>query len=83
VPPPFLEEDFDPDQRWHPYDEGHWAWYAVPVERFEPVRDGWTDEERADVVEWRWFSAPELRDEHAHGYEVEPPDLPDTLERIT
>jgi 8-oxo-dGTP pyrophosphatase MutT (NUDIX family) len=80
VPPPFLEEDFAPDQRWHPYDEGHWAWYAVRVERFEPVRDGWTDEELADVLEWRWFTADELRTEHLHGHEVEPSDLPTRLE---
>lgn len=80
VPRPFLEEDFDPDQRWHPYDEGHWAWYAVRVHRFEPDRAGWTDEELADVVEWRWFTAAELRIEHAAGHEVEPPHLPDLLE---
>jgi 8-oxo-dGTP pyrophosphatase MutT (NUDIX family) len=75
VPPPFMEEDFDPDQRWHPYDEGHWAWYAIRVEHFEPSRAGWTDEELADVVEWRWFSADELDHEHEHGHEVEPSDL--------
>jgi 8-oxo-dGTP pyrophosphatase MutT (NUDIX family) len=83
VPTPFREEDFDPDQRWHPYDEGHWAWYAVRVDHFEPSRAGWTDEELADVVEWRWFTADELRTEHAspptNGHEVEPPDLPDLL----
>jgi 8-oxo-dGTP pyrophosphatase MutT (NUDIX family) len=77
--PAFLEEDFDPDQRWHPYQRGHWAWYALRVDRFEPDRAGWTDEEVADVVEWRWFSADELRDEHVNRYEVEPADLPDIL----
>lgn len=80
VPAPFLDTDFQPDQRWHPYDEGHWAWYAVRVERFEPDRAGWTDEERADVVEWRWFSVDELRHEHATGHEVEPASLPELLE---
>jgi 8-oxo-dGTP pyrophosphatase MutT (NUDIX family) len=83
VPEPFLEEDFDPDQRWHPYDQGHWAWYAVHVARFEPDRSGWTDEELADVVEWRWFTADEMRGEHATGYEVEPPALPDLIEELT
>lgn len=81
VPAPVFEEDFDPDQRWHPYDSGHWAWYTLRVERFDPVRDGWTDEELADVLEWRWFSTDELRSEHAERFEVEPPDLPDKLER--
>ena len=80
VPAPFLDVDFAPDQRWHPYDEGHWAWYLVPVARFEPDRAGWTDEEFADVLEWRWFSADELRAEHRSGYEIEPPELPDLLE---
>lgn len=79
VPAPFLEEDFDPDQRWHPYDEGHWAWYAVRVDHFSPSREGWTDEEVADVVEWRWFTADELAHEHAQGHEVEPADLPQKL----
>jgi 8-oxo-dGTP pyrophosphatase MutT (NUDIX family) len=83
VPAPFLDEDFDPDQRWHPYDEGHWSWYAVRVTHFEPSRDGWTDEELADVVEWRWFSADELRAEHAAGHEVEPPHLPELLKEQT
>ena len=73
--PAFLEEDFDPDQRWHPYESGHWAWYEVRVARFDPDRAGWTAEEVADVVEWRWFSADELEDEHVHRYEIEPAGL--------
>lgn len=81
VPAPFVEEDFDPDQRWHPYDEGHWAWYAIRVEHFVPDRSGWTDEEIADVLDWRWFSAEELRTEHASGHEIEPETLPALLEQ--
>ena len=76
VPAPFSEEDFAPDQRWHPYQSGHWAWYALRVEHFEPARDGWTDEEVADVVEWRWFSADELQ---TTTDEVEPRDLADII----
>lgn len=83
LPSAFLAEDFDPDQRWHPYDQGHWEWYAVRVEPFEPDRAGWTDEELADVVEWRWFTATELRAEHRDGYEVEPADLPERVESQT
>ena len=83
VPAAFLEEDFQPDQRWHPYDEGHWAWYAVRVGHFEPDRAGWTEEEVADVVEWRWFSADDLAVEHAQGYEVEPPRLPAIVKERT
>jgi 8-oxo-dGTP pyrophosphatase MutT (NUDIX family) len=80
VPSPFLDVDFAPDQRWHPYDQGHWAWFLVRVARFEPDRTGWTDEERADVVEWRWFTPAELRTEHRDGHEIEPPDLPELIE---
>ena len=69
-------EDFAPDQRWHPYQRGHWAWYDVRVDRFDPVRDGWTDEERADVVEWRWMTADELA---AEIHDVEPESLPRML----
>ncbi|MEO8262170.1 MAG: NUDIX domain-containing protein, partial [Pseudolysinimonas sp.] len=83
VPAPFFEDDFAPDQRWHPYDEGHWSWYAVRVEQFEPDRAGWTEEEVADVVEWRWFSAEELGAEHSQGYEVEPAELPAMLSTLT
>jgi len=80
APAPFREEDFDPDQRWHPYVEGHWAWYAVPVENFEPARDGWTEEEQADVVRWGWFTPDELR---ADGGIVEPDELPELIAQAT
>jgi uncharacterized protein (UPF0303 family)/8-oxo-dGTP pyrophosphatase MutT (NUDIX family) len=77
VPAPFAESDFAPDQRWHPYDEGHWSWYAIPVpSAFEPSREGWTEEEQADVVEGRWMTADELA---ADEFEVEPADLPEMV----
>ena len=76
VPVPFLETDFDPDQRWHPYDTGRWAWFALRIDRFEPARDGWTDEEQADVVDVRWFTADQLA---ADEFECEPADLPDLI----
>jgi 8-oxo-dGTP pyrophosphatase MutT (NUDIX family) len=84
VPAPFAETDFDPDQRWHPYDEGHWAWYALRVPAaFEPSRAGWTDEEQVEVVDWRWMGADELAAEHASagagGHEIEPADLPELV----
>jgi 8-oxo-dGTP pyrophosphatase MutT (NUDIX family) len=84
IPAPFLDTDFDPDQRWHPYDRGHWAWYAVRVPAtFEPRRDGWTDEERRDMVNWRWMSAVELETEAATAHEIEPPELPDLVRANT
>ena len=78
IRPPFFAADFDPDQRWHPYETGHWEWYAVRVDRFDPVKDGWTDSELADVVAWRWFGLDELGSTE---YEYEPPNLPDLLRR--
>jgi 8-oxo-dGTP pyrophosphatase MutT (NUDIX family) len=76
VPPAFFAEDFVPDARWHDYDTSHWEWYAVRVDRFEPSAAGWTDEERADVLGWRWLSAEELEaDEH----DYEPGSLPELL----
>lgn len=84
VPAPFAEADFDPDQRWHPYDRGHWAWYALRVPAaFEPIRDGWTDEERVEIVTWRWMSADELEAEVASAHEVEPPELPAMIRSST
>lgn len=76
IDPPFLDEDFDADQRWHPYQNGHSAWYAVYTTQFEPARDGWTAEETADVVEWRWMTADELE---AQEHEYEPASLPATI----
>jgi 8-oxo-dGTP pyrophosphatase MutT (NUDIX family) len=73
IDPPFLTEDFEPDPRWHPYEEGHWAWYVVRTDWFEPSREGWTDEELGDVVAWRWMSADELE---ADGGDYEPAHLP-------
>ncbi len=81
VPAPFLAEDFAPDQRWHPYQRGHWEWYDVRVLRFEPARDHWTDEELADVVRWAWLTADELEVDE---FEVEPLSLPTLLrERLS
>jgi 8-oxo-dGTP pyrophosphatase MutT (NUDIX family) len=76
IAPPFFAADFDADQRWHPYETGHWEWYAVRVDRFDPVKDGWTDEELSDVVEWRWFAREEL---DGTGFEYEPAYLPRLL----
>ncbi|MGN6326139.1 NUDIX domain-containing protein [Pseudolysinimonas sp.] len=80
VPAPFAESDFAPDQRWHPYDEGHWAWYAIRVPAaFEPQRDGWTDEELSEIVAWRWMTAAEIDEEVATAHEAEPADLADLV----
>ncbi|MAT19091.1 NUDIX domain-containing protein [uncultured Schumannella sp.] len=76
---PFLDEDFDPDQRWHPYQTGHWAWYLERVTEFEPSREEWTDEERVDIVEWRWIPLAELDGGEVDGFELEPARLADLV----
>lgn len=76
IEPPFLAEDFAPDQRWHPYDSGHWEWYVVRTDRFDPDGASWTEEEQADVVAWQWLSADELE---ADGRDYEPENLPQLI----
>jgi hypothetical protein len=38
----------------------HEEWYRLRTERFEPVDTNWTDDERVDVEQWRWFTPSEL-----------------------
>lgn len=38
----------------------HEEWYLLRTEAFLPVDTHWTDEERVDVQEWRWWGLPEL-----------------------
>lgn len=73
---PFDAEDFDPDQRWHAYTSGHWEWFAVRVDRFDPSRAGWTPEEVRDVADSRWLSVDELQ---STGFDHEPADLPERI----
>ena len=42
------------------HDTGHAVFYSAVVDRFEPVDTGWTDDERVDVLEHRWWSLSEL-----------------------
>ena len=70
---PFRIVHFAVDTKWHPYELGHWAWFAVRTARFEPSDAGWMPDERVDIVGSRWFSASELA---ASGEEYEPADLP-------
>lgn len=75
---PFQVADLDVDTRWHPYELGHWAWFAVRTARFEPSAAGWMPDERVDIVASRWFGADELE---ASGDEYEPADLPELIRR--
>jgi 8-oxo-dGTP pyrophosphatase MutT (NUDIX family) len=70
---PFAHVDFAVDTAWHPYELGHWEWFAVRTEHFEPSDAGWMPDERLDIVDSRWWTAEELE---ASGERFEPDDLP-------
>lgn len=38
----------------------HECFFAVRVDRFDPVTDGWTEVERRAVHDWRWWTAEEI-----------------------
>jgi 8-oxo-dGTP pyrophosphatase MutT (NUDIX family) len=42
------------------HDSGHAEFYVAVTDQFEPSTDGWTDEERVDVLDSRWWSLAEL-----------------------
>jgi 8-oxo-dGTP pyrophosphatase MutT (NUDIX family) len=70
---PFHTVDFAVDQDWHPYELGHWAWFSIRTDRFEPSDAGWMPDEQVDIVDSRWWSVDELE---ASGEPYEPNDLP-------
>jgi 8-oxo-dGTP pyrophosphatase MutT (NUDIX family) len=42
------------------HDTGHAVFYAATVDNFEPSSEFWTDDEKVDVLEYRWWSVAEL-----------------------
>ena len=66
------------DTRWHPYETGHWAWFAIRTAHFDPSDAERMPDERVDIVGTRWWTADELE---ASGEEYEPEDLPDLIRR--
>lgn len=70
---PFHVVDFAVDTTWHPYELGHWAWFAVRTDRFEPSDSGWMPDEHDDIVESRWWAVDDLE---SSGEAYEPVDLP-------
>ncbi|THG33619.1 NUDIX domain-containing protein [Naasia lichenicola] len=60
ITPPFWSRDFEADQRWHVYEVGHDEWYELRVQAFDPSREGWTEDERVDVLEYRWWTLEDL-----------------------
>ena len=42
------------------HDTGHAEFYTATVDNFEPSSDLWTEDEKVDVLEHRWWSISEL-----------------------
>lgn len=57
----------------------HEEFFALRVPVFAVRQDGWTPQEREVVVEWRWWSVPELR---ATTETVHPEGLADLVEGL-
>jgi 8-oxo-dGTP pyrophosphatase MutT (NUDIX family) len=43
------------------HDTGHAEFYVVRTTRFTPSSAGWTDDEKVDTLDWRWWSLEDLR----------------------
>lgn len=71
--------DFEVEWDAADHTHGHAEFYVVRLPHFEIVDDGWTDEERVDIVESRWWSHDELR---TSDEKFEPEDLPELIERL-
>lgn len=61
---PVWAHDYDVEWDSADHDSGHAEFYRLVTDRFEPASDHWTDEERVDVLEHRWWSLDELVAEH-------------------
>jgi len=58
---------------------GHAEFFVVRLPHFEVVDDDWTDDERTDILESRWFSLDDLT---TIVEPVEPADLVDLLRTV-
>lgn len=57
---PVWSHDFDVKWDAADHDTGHAVFYTAVVDQFEPSSELWTDEERIDVLDHRWWSLAEL-----------------------
>jgi ADP-ribose pyrophosphatase YjhB (NUDIX family) len=58
---------------------GHAEFFVVRLPHFEVVDDDWTDDERTDILESRWFTLDELM---TGDEQVEPADLAGLLRQV-
>ncbi len=70
---PLWSHDFDVQWDAADHSTGHAEFYRLVVDRFEPSDLNWTDDERIDVLEHRWWSLEELL---ATEEPYEPAELP-------
>lgn len=57
---PVYAHDFDVVWDAADHDTGHAEFYRAVVDRFTPSELNWTDDEKVEVFEHRWFSLAEL-----------------------
>ncbi|MEV8254108.1 NUDIX domain-containing protein [Rhodoglobus sp. NPDC076762] len=57
---PVWNHDFDTEWNQADHDTGHAVFYETSVDAFEPSQEFWTDDERIDVLEHRWWTLDEL-----------------------
>ncbi|HEY1529827.1 MAG TPA: NUDIX domain-containing protein [Galbitalea sp.] len=60
------------------HDTGHAEYYVVRTTRFDPSSEGWTDDEKIDTLDSRWWSLDDLR---TTGEPFEPANLLDLVSR--
>ena len=54
---------FDFEVEWNnaDHDTGHAEYYVVHTDRFDPSSEGWTDDEKIDTLDSRWWSLDQLQ----------------------
>ncbi|BDZ50527.1 hypothetical protein GCM10025867_27680 [Frondihabitans sucicola] len=72
-------EDFEVPWDAADHTHGHAEFYVVHLPHFEIVDDDWTDDEKVDILESRWWSLAELESTDEH---IEPAQLVDRLKGI-
>jgi 8-oxo-dGTP pyrophosphatase MutT (NUDIX family) len=79
VGPVVRVDDFEVPWDAADHTHGHAEFFVVRMPHFEVVDDDWTDDERVDILESRWFSLDELE---STTDPVEPVDLAATVAEV-
>lgn len=75
---PVWSHDYDVEWDSADHDTGHAEFYTHTVDAFEPSAEHWTDDERVDVLEHRWWTLSELLAERPR---FEPRELVELIRR--